>query len=173
MSMLNAFAISGALIAAVAVWVFLQYPGLLLWAAFIGWASFHHSGGDNAALKKSVVCSTFGVSMCWIVAMVVATGVTGLPAPVAAALAAGLVTLVVIRASSVALLSVVPATFYGFATGFGFLSQTPGKFTVEAMTSFGLDNVLIVVPVSLTIGSLLGVLQVKFAGTMMEKPSVG
>ncbi len=170
MNALIANAIAGSLIATVAVWAFLQFPGLLVWAAFIGWASFFHSGGDLPALKKSVICSVFGILMAWSVAMVVASGITHLSVPVAAAVAVMVVTPIIILASATKLLSIVPATFYGFAAGFGYLAQTPGKFTIEAMTSFGLDNVLVVVPISLAIGALLGVLHVWFAGRLTAKP---
>lgn len=170
MSALIANAIAGSLIATVAVWAFLQFPGLLIWAAFIGWASFFHSGADLAAFKKSVVCSIFGVLMAWSVAMVVASGITTFSVPVAAAAAVIVVTPIIILASAIDLLSVIPATFYGFAAGFAFLAQTPGKFTTEAMTSFGLDNVLVVVPISLAIGAVLGVLHIRFAALLMAKP---
>ena len=169
MKMLYAYAVAGAVITAVAVWAFLTFPGLLIWAAFVGWASMHHCGGDRAALKKTIVCTTFGVVMCWAVGMAVATGVTGLPAPIAAALAAGIAAATIVLVSSVPSLSATPAIFYGFASGFAFLSQTPGKFSVEAMTAPGLENVLIVVSVSLIIGALLGALHVKFGNAMMER----
>ncbi len=163
-------AIAGGIIATVAVWAFLEFPGLLVWGAFIGWASFFHSGADAKALKKSIVCSAFGVLMAWAVAMVVATGVTRFSVPIAAALAVIVVTPVIILASAIDVLSIVPATFYGFAAAFAFLAQTPGKFTAAAMTSPGLDNVLLVVPVSMIIGALLGVVHVKLASLIVANP---
>lgn len=169
MNALLANAIAGTILATVAVWAFLQYPGLLVWAAFVGWASFFYAGGDTTALKKSVACAFFGVVMAWAVAMVVASGMTPFSAPVAAAVAVFIVVPIIIYASTIELLSLVPGTFCGFASAFAFLAQTPGKFSVQAMTSFGLDDVLIVVPISLLIGALLGTLHVKFAGALMKK----
>lgn len=172
MTALIANAIAGGLLATVAVWTFLQFPGLLVWAAFIGWASFFHSGGDSNAFKKSLACSYFGIVMAWAVAMVVASGITSLSAPLAAALAVLIVTPIIILISAIDIFSVIPATFYGFASAFAFLAQTPGKFSIQAMTSFSLDNVLIVVPISLLIGALLGVLHIKIATALQSKQSV-
>lgn len=172
MAALIANAIAGGVLATAAVWAFLQFPGLLVWAAFIGWASFFHSGGDTTALKKSLACSFFGIVMAWAVAMVVASGTTSLSGPLAAALAVLIVTPIIILASAIDIFSVIPATFYGFASAFAFLAQTPGKFSVQAMTSFSLDNVLIVVPISLLIGALLGVLHIKIATALTGKQEI-
>ncbi len=172
MTALIANAIAGGLLATIAVWAFLEFPGLLVWVAFIGWASFFHSGGNSNALKKSVACSYFGIVMAWAVGMVVASGITSLSVPLAAALAVLIVTPVIILISAIDMFSIIPATFYGFASAFGFLAQTPGKFSVQAMTSFSLDNVLIVVSISLLIGALLGVVHIKIATALQAKQSV-
>lgn len=169
MPQLYAFALSGSLVASVASWLFLQFPGLLLWAAFIGWASFSHAGGDSAALKRSIACTAFGVVMAWLVAYPIAIGSIGLPVPLAAAVLVAIATPVIIWASRFDFLSVVPATFYGFASSFAFLVQTPGKFNSGAMTSATLDNVLIVVTLSLMIGALLGVVQGRIASMIMQR----
>lgn len=169
MSQIYAFAAAGSLVAALATWLILQFPGLLLWGAFIGWASFAHSGGDTSAFKKSVTCNVFGVVLAWIVAYPVASEMTGLSIPLAAALLVAIVTPTIIVASKINLLSVVPATFYGFASSFAFLVQTPDKFSPAALTSMSLNNVLIVVPISLIAGALLGLIHGRIAGLMIGK----
>lgn len=168
MSPMNAFAVAGSLVAAIVSWLFLQFPGLLLWASFIGWASYAQCGGDVAALRKSIACNLFGVVMAWLVAMPLALGAAGLPIPLAAAGLIAIVTPVIILGSKLPLLSVVPATFYGFATSFAFLVQTPGKLDAAVMTSVSLDNVMIVVSISLIAGAGLGVLHGKIAGALMK-----
>jgi hypothetical protein len=40
LSRLIAGALSAALLTGMTVWVFAQFSGLLVWAAFIGWASY-------------------------------------------------------------------------------------------------------------------------------------
>lgn len=168
MSPMNAFAVAGSLVAAIVSWIFLQYPGLLLWAAFIGWASFAQCGGNNAALKKSVACNLFGVAMAWLVGVPIALGAAGLPIPLAAAGLIAVVTPVIILASKVPQLSVVPATFFGFAASFAYLVQTPGKLDPHVMTAASLDNVVIVVSLSLIAGAGLGVLHGRIAGALMK-----
>jgi hypothetical protein len=53
-------------------------------------------------------------------------------------------------------LSVVPATFYGFASTFAYLSLAPGAFTIGAMIMPGWKNAILSVPISLLIGTGLG-----------------
>lgn len=168
MPQMYAFAVAGSLVASIASWLILQFPGLLLWAAFIGWASFAHCGGDLAALRKSIACTLFGVVMAWLVAIPIAQGLIGLPVPIAAAALIAIATPIIIWSSKLDLLSVVPATFYGFAASFAFLVQTPGKFDPQAMTSVSLDNVLIVVSLSLIVGAVLGLVHGKVGGALTK-----
>ncbi|CAD5372765.1 conserved membrane hypothetical protein [Rubrivivax sp. A210] len=166
---IHAYAVSGALIASLATFAFLQFPGLLVWCAFIGWAGFLHSGGGKEVIPKVMACMALGISMCWLVALGVGAGVLPLPVPVAAALLVAAVTPVMIWLSRLPLFGVVPASFYGFATGFAYLAQTPDAFTVAAMTSASLKNVAIVVPISLLIGIGLGVLQTRMVAVLGPK----
>jgi hypothetical protein len=167
--LIHAYALSGALIASLATWAFLQFPGLLVWCAFIGWAGFLHSGGDKDSIPKVMACMALGIVMCWLVALGVGVAVLPLPMPVAAALLVAAVTPVMIWLSRLPLFGVVPASFYGFATGFAYLAQTPEAFTVAAMTSISLKNVVIVVPISLLIGIGLGVLQTRLVAVIGPK----
>jgi Protein of unknown function (DUF1097) len=171
--LIHAYALSGALIASLATWGFLQFPGLLVWCAFIGWAGFLHSGGDKDSIPKVMACMALGIAMCWLVAIGVGTAVLPLPMPVAAAVLVAAVTPVMIWLSRVPLFSVVPASFYGFATGFAYLAQTPDAFTVTAMTSITLKNVAVVVPISLLIGIGLGVLQTKMVAALGPRADAG
>lgn len=163
-----AYAVSGAFIASATTWAFLQFPGLLIWCAFIGWAGFLHSGGTPAVIKTTLASMGFGASMAWLFAMVIAGAYIELPLPIAAALLVALIAPLIIVASRFNLLSIVPASFYGFACTFAYLAQTPGKFTVPVMSSLALDNVLIVVPLSLFIGVGLGFLQTLVAQKLMR-----
>src|SRR5207247_685314 len=72
---LFAGALSAAVIAGITVWTFAHLPGFWVWAAFIGWASYDHSGANRKALFTSSACSVFGVVMAWLVALVVAGSV--------------------------------------------------------------------------------------------------
>jgi hypothetical protein len=73
------------------------------------------------------------------------------------AISAGIASFVIVLASRIAYLAVVPATFYGFASTFAYLSLAPGAFTLVAMTAFGWKNAIVSVSISLLIGTGLGI----------------
>jgi hypothetical protein len=156
-SSLIAAALAAALVAAASVLAFSAMPDLLIWAGFIGWASYDHSGATPQAALRSSVALVFGVAMAWMVAIVVATATLRLSASLATAIAAGIASFLIVMASAGPMLSVVPATFYGFASMFAYLTLVPGAFAMSAMTDFSWKNALVAVPISLLIGTGLGV----------------
>src|SRR5947208_2507800 len=159
LSSLTAAALAAALVAAASVLAFSAMPALFVWAAFIGWASYDHSGATVRAALRSSAALVFGVVMAWAVAIVVAAGILPLSAPLATAVTAGIASFLIVLASAGPILSVVPATFYGFASMFAYLSLVPGAFTINAMTGFNWKNAIVAVPISLLIGTGLGIAQ--------------
>ena len=159
LSSLTAAALAAALVAAAAVLAFSAMPALLIWAAFIGWASYDHSGATPRAALRSSAALVFGVVMAWAVALIVAARILPLSAPLATAVAAGVASFLIVRASAKPILSVVPATFYGFASMFAYLSLAPGAFTMSAMMELSGQNAVLVVSISLLIGTGLGMAQ--------------
>jgi hypothetical protein len=149
-------ALVGGVMAAVSTWAFLQFPGLLIWAAFIGWASFIHSGGAAEVLAKVICALTMGVVIAWVVGVLVLLNPLGLPIPLIAGMLVGLATVCIVLMSTTKLLSIAPAVFYGFAASFAFLTLKPDTFSLTAMTSFSLENVVPVVGLSLISGALFG-----------------
>jgi hypothetical protein len=97
--------------------------------------------------------------MAWAVAVVVAAGILPLSASLATAVTAGIASFLIVLASAGPILSIVPATFYGFASTFAYLSLVPGAFTINAMTGLNLKNAIVAVPISLLIGTGLGIAQ--------------
>jgi hypothetical protein len=166
LSPLFAGAISAAIIAGITVWTFAQLSGLWVWAAFVGWASYDHSGANRMALFTSSTCMVFGVVMAWLVALVVAGGLVPIANSISSAVAAAVASFIIVCVSRYLPFSNVPATFYGFASAFAFLLLVPRAFSMEAMTANDLRNVLICVPVSLLIGSVLGVVHQQFASLL-------
>jgi hypothetical protein len=157
LSSLSSAALAAALVAAAAVLAFSALPALFVWAAFIGWASYDHSGANVQAAIRSSVALVFGVIMAWLVAMIVEAHALPATMSVSTAIVAGTASFLIVIASRTALLSVVPATFYGFASTFAYLSLS-GAFTTEVLTSLSWHNAIISVPVSLLIGTGLGIL---------------
>jgi hypothetical protein len=168
LSSLTAAALAAALVAAASVLAFSAMPALLVWAAFIGWASYDNSGATPRAALRSSAALAFGVVMAWAVALVVAARILPLNTPLATAVAAGVASFLIVRASAIPILSVVPATFYGFASTFAYLSSAPGAFTISAMTELGGQNALLVVSTSLLIGTGLGMAQGRVAKILLR-----
>jgi hypothetical protein len=157
LSPLAAAALAAALVAAASVLAFSAMPPLFVWAAFIGWASYDHSGATLQAALRSSAALVFGVVMAWAVAVVVAAGTLPLSASLATAVTAGIASFLIVLASAGPIRSIVPATFYGFASTFAYLSLVPGAFTINAMTGLNLKNAVVAVPISLLIGTGLGI----------------
>jgi len=163
LSCLTAAALAAALVAAASVLAFSAMPHLFVWAAFIGWASYDHSGATPQAALRSSAALVFGVVMAWAVAIVVTADTLPLSTPLATAVTAGIASFLIVLASAAPILSTVPATFYGFASTFAYLSLVPGAFTINAMTAFDWENIIVAMPISLLIGSCLGIAQGRLA----------
>jgi Protein of unknown function (DUF1097) len=170
LSPLIAGSLAAALLAAVTVWIFAHLPGLWVWAAFVGWASYDQSGANRKALLTSSVCMVFGAIMAWLVALVVAGNLLPFSGAVASAIAAGVASFIIVYVSRYTLFSNVPATFCGFASSFAFLLMRSGGFSMSAMTALDLGNVLLCVPLSLLIGSVLGVTHQRLAYFLTVAP---
>ena len=153
------------LLAGLATWLFLTAGGILIWAAFVAWACFFHSGGDVPALKSTMICNSFGVLSAWIAALMLLTIPLGesLTLPLWAGIIVGVTVAAYTISANVTFLSSIPATTYGYACSFAFLLQTPDKLNVESLTEASLNNVLFAVVLSMIIGAGFGFLTGKFA----------
>jgi hypothetical protein len=96
LSPLTAAALAAALVAAASVLAFSAIPALFVWAAFIGWASYDHSGATRQAALHSSAALVFGVVMAWAVAVVVAAGILPLSASLATAVTAGIASFLIV-----------------------------------------------------------------------------
>ena len=162
--------VSIGILAGVATWIFLTAGAILIWAAFVAWACFFHSGGDEAALKSTIVCNIFGVICAWIAAIVILSIPLAetLTLPLWAAIVVAVTVAAYTIAANITLLSSIPATPYGYACTFAFLLQTPDKLSIDMLTSASLNNALIVVIVSMVIGALFGFATGKFAAVLTK-----
>lgn len=165
MSKLLALAVSIAVLGG--VWAFLALNPLagmaLVWVGFIAWGCFFHSGGDTAALQKTIAGMSFGAVMAAIALVLVSSGTLAslgvLGAPVI--IAATVFPLVIVAAAS--LLSVVPANVYGYAATAG-LALTAG--TAGNATAMDLSNPAILVIISTVLGAVFGLASGKLAGAI-------
>src|SRR5215471_6354250 len=58
-----------------AVWAYLALGPLagfvLVWAGFIAWGCFFHTGGDQKALVKTIVGNAYGAIVAWIALLII------------------------------------------------------------------------------------------------------
>ena len=163
MNLINALAISIGVLAAVATWVCLgNSAGLQVWALFIGWGSFYHTGGGTDGLTKSAINHVWGVVVATIALFVVGT-VGGAVIVTSAIVGASVVVLVL--GAHLPLLATIPAAVYGYASTAAFCLLTGvaiGDLTVSAQAAG-------MVLASMILGNIFGFVSEKAAGALTKK----
>lgn len=162
MRTMAASSFSNALLGGIATWAFLSVGSILVWAAVIAWGCFFHTGGDARALRITIVGNALGVFAAWIAGHLLIANPASIPAPLWAGLAVFIVVICMVFIGHLMAVYfafttlVIPASFYGAASTFAFLVQTPNKLNSPMLLSLSLDNALIVLPISMVIGAFLG-----------------
>ena len=163
MNLINALAISIGVLAAVATWVCLgNSAGLQVWALFIGWGSFYHTGGGTDGLTKSAINHVWGVVVATIALFVVGT-VGGAVIVTSAIVGASVVVLVL--GAHLPLFATIPAAVYGYASTAAFCLLTGvaiGDLTVSAQAAG-------MVLASMILGNIFGFVSEKAAGALTTK----
>ena len=171
MKQLTALSLSIGFLALVATWFFLSVGGILIWAAFLAWASFYHSGADEGALRNTVVCNIFGCFMAWIAAI----AILAIPLGSATRITAvgrtrrrrnGLHRVLCRKHQS---FRGNPGNVLRYAGTFAFLLQTPGKLSLANLLSPSLNNGPIVVGLSLVIGAGFGYASAKLGAALTAR----
>src|ERR1700692_1472791 len=154
-----------------AIWAYLALGPLsgvvLVWAGFISWGCFFHSGGDSKALTKTIAGTCYGAFIGWIALLLVVN--TSMPALGVAwpAILVGVTVFFLVIVASINLLSVVPANVYGYAAIVAYAlhqpSADPGVGPLKNLTSGSFANPLILLIVSLVIGAFYGLFSAKLA----------
>jgi hypothetical protein len=168
MSQLVALSLSIAVLGA--IWAFLALGPLsgfvLVWAGFIAWGCFFHSGGDQKALMKTIVGTAYGAVVAWIALLII----VHVPMPALGtawpAIVVGVTVFFLVIVASVDLLSVVPANVYGYAATVAYSLHQPsapgasageaGTGPLQNLASASFANPLILLIVSMVIGALFG-----------------
>jgi len=166
MSAYLALAVSVGLLAVLDTWLFgvplaAFLPGLV-WVSFIAWGCHFHSGAGTKGMTTAIVGMSFGavVGMAAIMALMgPLAGLGDLAGPVAVGLGA----FVICLASKAPMLSVIPASVYGFAAVAGATFLMAGED--------GMDPAGALVPtvVSVVIGALFGIVSEKLANAITSK----
>lgn len=171
MSQLVALALSIAVLGG--VWVFLALGPLagavLVWAGFIAWGCYFHTGGDNAALQKTIAGMVYGAIIAGIALLLVVNNPVGLPAAAAAPVYVAVTVFFLVIVAGFNLLSVVPANVYGYAATVAYALQTPtanGVGPLASLTSVSLANPVLLLSLSFVIGAVFGLASGKLAGVL-------
>ena len=170
MSQLVALSVSIGLLGGIATILYLKL-GLLIWAGFIAWACFFHSGGDGNALRNTIVGNAFGAFCAWLAALIILSFplADSLTLPVWAGIVVGLTVMAMCLAAHIKAFSVIPASVYGYAATFAYLLQTADTMTKEKLMSASMANALLVVIISMALGALFGLASAKLGGALAAK----
>jgi hypothetical protein len=175
MSQLSALSLSIAVLGA--IWAFLALGPLsgctLVWAGFIAWGCFFHTGANNNALTKTIVGTIYGAVIGWIALLIIVNVAMPALGSVWPALVVGVTVFFLVIVASINLLSVVPANVYGYAAIVAYSLQTPSAppatGPLQNLTSASCANPLILLIVSLVLGALFGFASNKLSGALAKK----
>lgn len=165
MSKLTALALSIAVLGG--VWAFLALGPLagsvLVWAGFIAWGCFFHTGGDTAALQKTIAGMIYGAVLAGIALALVVNNPVALPAAITAPVYIAVTVFFLVIVAGCNLLSVVPANVYGYAATAGYALSTNTAANYGAMN---LTNPVLIVALSVVFGAVFGLVSGKLAGVL-------
>lgn len=163
MNLINALAISIGILAAVATYLCLGTDfGLQVWALFIGWGSFYHTGGGTGGVTKSAINHVWGALVAAIALFVV--GTVGGSVAVTSILV-GVSVVVLVLGAHIPALATIPAAVYGYASTAAFALLT-GVAIGDITAVF---KAAIIVVISLIIGNIFGFVSEKGAGALTAK----
>lgn len=160
MNLINALAISIGVLAAVATFICLgTSSGLLVWALFIGWGSFYHTGGSTDGLTKSAINHVWGVVVASL-ALFVAGTVAG--SAIVTSIIVGVSVVVLVLGAHLPLLATIPAAVYGYASTAAYFLM--GGVAIADLTAVAPAGLLVLI--SLVAGNVFGFVSEKGAGLL-------
>lgn len=171
MPLLTALAISIGLLGGIATWLFtgpvLGALGLQIWAAFIAWAAYYHSGGTTAALRSNIPAHIFGALVGYIVLILLGNLAGSLGVPVAAGILVAIGAAIIVLAANVPALASIPSSVYGFGcvAAYALLAGKLGTL----MSASIVDNPFINIVVSMIIGAVFAFLSEKIGSSLAKK----
>ncbi|QEY63035.1 DUF1097 domain-containing protein [Metapseudomonas lalkuanensis] len=133
-----------------------------VWVTFIAWASFFIVGGGNAGFIRSVASNLVGLIISSLVLLGIAT-VSEAPLVIAILVGAG--SALMVQASKIPLLSILPAIVWGFASTVG-TTAVGGK----PMTTPGLENPALIAAAALITGAVFGYISERLGDALTSKP---
>jgi hypothetical protein len=151
----------------------------LVWAGFIAWGCFFHTGGDSKAFIKTLVGTCYGVVVAWIALLLVVNAGLGEKGPVVIAIVVAVTVFFLVIVAKIEPLSAVPANVYGYAATVAWSLSAPslpgatpdvaGTGPLQNLTSANFENPLILLIVSLVLGTIFGWLSGQLAAALTKK----
>lgn len=156
-----------------AIWAYLALDPLagfvLVWAGFIAWGCFFHSGGDTKALVRTIAGTAYGTVVAWVALLIIFQfGVASMGAP-AIAVVVGVTVFFLVIVAKIDALSVVPANVYGYAGTVAYSLHETARAPLENLTAPSFANPLILLIVSFVLGAIAGYLSGQLAGMLTKK----
>ncbi|GGD39681.1 DUF1097 domain-containing protein [Aureimonas glaciei] len=171
MPVLTALALSIGILGGLATWAFVGPAAALslqIWAAFVAWAAFYHSGGTSAALKTNIPAHLLGAFIGWLALVGTTSLAGGLGVPVAAGICVGIGAAAMVFFANVPLFASIPSTVYGFACVAAYALLAGKLGTLYAATL--VDNPFLNIAASMIVGALLGYLSQAIGLAVAAKP---
>lgn len=168
MPKLTALSLSIAILGAVWAWLALgPLAGwALVWAGFIAWGCFFHSGADTAALSRTISGNIYGIIVGWIALVIIANvpAVTG--NVILTAVVVGVTVFFLVIVASIGALSVVPANVYGYAS---IVAYTLSAGALGELLTAGNANPLVLLIISMVLGAIFGFASAKLSGVLSKR----
>ncbi len=163
MNIITALAIVIGALAAVATYLCLGTGlGLMVWALFIGWGSFFHTGGKEAGLQKSAVNHIWGAVVAAITLAIIG-GIAGIGVPMISIIV-GISVVVLVLGAHLPLLSTIPAAVYGYASTAAAVLMTAGVLG----NSGAVFKTAAMVAISMIVGNVFGYVSEKITGAIAK-----
>ncbi len=163
MNIITALAIVIGALAVVATYLCLGTGfGLLVWALFIGWGSFFHTGGKEDGLTKSAINHVWGAVVAAITLAIIGS-IAGIGVPMISILV-GISVAILVLGAHLPLLSTIPAAVYGYASTAAAVLMTAGVLG----NSGAVFKTAAMVVVSMILGNLFGYVSEKIAGSLVK-----
>jgi Protein of unknown function (DUF1097) len=173
MPLLTALAISIGVLGGIATYLFVGPAGglgLQIWAAFIAWACFYHTGGKEGGLMTTIACNILGVIIGWLALIGVTQLAGSLGVPLAAGICVAIGAAAIVLFANIPTFSAIPATVYGFGCVAGFTLLAHGKLDTLYSGAIN-DNPLMNIVASMVIGAAFGYVSEKVGGMLAASPS--
>lgn len=174
MPQLTALSLSIAVLGA--IWAYLALGPLagfvLVWAGFIAWGCFFHTGGDQKALIKTICGTAYGAFVAWIALLIVVNLPENSMGALLPAIVVGVTVFFLVIVASIEQLSAVPAQVYGYAATVAYSLHDTAGAPLANLTSPSFANPLVLMIVSFVLGAVFGLLSGKLAGALTKKAAM-